>query len=79
MLALFWVVYSRYLLPMADRLEQGLEIVAGVGDLVTFVCALALLLSPVSSVEYSVVLGSIMIANQARRLRNILTCWPLIL
>lgn len=22
MLALFWVVYSRYLLPMADRLEQ---------------------------------------------------------
>ncbi len=22
-LALFWVIYSRYLLPMADRLEQA--------------------------------------------------------
>lgn len=44
--------------------SQGVEIAAACGDLITFVCALALLLSPVSGVTYSLIIGDLMIASQ---------------
>lgn len=43
-----------------------MEVVAGIGDLITFGCALAVLLSPVSSVDYSLIVGNLMIASQVR-------------
>lgn len=36
-------------------------------DLITFGCALALALSPVSSVTYSLVIGQLMVATQVRK------------
>lgn len=41
--------------------------IAGLGDLVTFACALALLFSPLASADYSLIVGNIMIANQVRK------------
>lgn len=43
---------------------QGIEVFTAAGDLITFACALALLLSPVASVTYSLIIGEIMIASQ---------------
>jgi hypothetical protein len=45
---------------------QGLEIIAGLGDLVTFALALALVFSPLASADYSLIVGNVMIANQVR-------------
>lgn len=45
---------------------QGIEVFAACGDTVTFVCALALLLLPTSSVQYNLIIGQLMIASQAR-------------
>ena len=38
----------------------------GVGDLVTFGCALALVFSPLAGASYTLIMGYIMVANQAR-------------
>jgi hypothetical protein len=47
---------------------QGLEVIVGLGDLVTFACALALVFSPLASADYSLIIGNVMIANQVWRL-----------
>lgn len=44
---------------------QGLEVIVGVGDLVTFGCALALVFSPLAGASYTLIMGYIMVANQA--------------
>jgi hypothetical protein len=43
----------------------------GVGDLVTFGCALALVFSPLAGASYTLNMGYIMVANQARGDRQI--------
>ena len=44
---------------------QGLEVIVGMGDLVTFGCALALVFSPLAGASYTLIMGYIMVANQA--------------
>lgn len=59
-------------IELASCVLQGLEIIAGFGDLVTFCCALALVLSPLASANYTIIVGDIMIANQVRHYWNTL-------
>lgn len=58
------------------HLLQGIEICAAIGDLITFACALALLLSPVASVTYSLIIGNLMIASQVGTYTDAICCNP---
>lgn len=64
LIAVLWLCYSRLLKPLRERLEQGIEVIAAMADLVTFGCALALLIIPTGSVEYNLIIGRLMIASQ---------------
>jgi hypothetical protein len=51
-------------------LPQGIEVFAACCDVVTFGSALALALTPLSSVSYSELVGKIMVASQVRSSRG---------
>ena len=51
-------------------LQQGIEVFAACCDVVTFGSALALALTPLSSVSYSELVGKIMVASQVNPFRH---------
>jgi hypothetical protein len=59
-----WLAYLRALTPIANRLEQGLEVASAGAEVITWATAIALLYSPTSSTSYSVAMGWIMIGAQ---------------
>lgn len=57
--------HSAFIWDPAASAAQGLEVIVGVGDLVTFGCALALVFSPLAGASYTLIIGYVMVANQA--------------